>query len=336
MGQGVFRRRNNRRVSGGPESHRLKWWGVCFSGVLHLVLLGLLLWVPPSTARRAALPPVYTVDLVAPGPAPVAKAPPAAGVAAPEPPREDTPAPKVSAPAPPEKPRKKVVAPEKPAPTRKVAKPQEKPTPKPKPKVVKRKKPAPKKSVATKVTRKQVTTKRPAKKTPKVARKKTEAKSAALRDSRLSKRLRQRRIEEVVAERAERGRLQRAARREGGGAEAPRTEASGNGGVVRSVEFLAYRGQLFESIKERWTWIGKHGELEVTVRFGVSVEGEIFGLKLLKTSGDASFDESVVRAVRRVSLLPPPPDLVQKFRQVTITVRPDDLDGQGPVGLGPG
>ena len=308
-------------MSGDPGSHRLRWW-VCFSGVLHLVLLAMLLLVPSSTARRDAPPPVYTVDLVAPGPAPVVKASPVVAPAVPEPPKpvetppEVEPRPKeqvkaapepkeeeppaLTEPAPSKKPEKKVVEPAKPEPPKKVAKPKKKP--RPKPQVAKRTKPAPKKTAAKKVSKK-------------ASKKKV---------SKLVERLRKRRIDDAVAVARERARLRRAARREGGDGSA----ASGNGGVVRGVEFLAYRHQMLNRIKDRWTWIGKRGDLEVTVGFGVRVDGEIFGLKLLKLSGDASFDDSVVRAVRRSSPLPPPPaGYVRDFAQVEITFRPTDLDG---------
>ncbi len=329
-------------MSDGSGSPRLKWW-VCFSGVLHLVLLAMLLLVPPSTARRDAPPQVYTVDLVAPGAAPVAKAPP---VAAPEPPKpvqappeaeapptetvkeapepEEEAPPALTEPAPPKQPEKKVVEPAKPPPE-KVAKPKKKPTPKPK--VVKRPKPAPGKTAAKKASRKKVSGKPPSKKTPKLAKKEPKRKSGAGPDSKLIERLRKRRIDDAVAVARERARLQRAARREGG-AVGVGAGSSGNGGVARGVEFLAYRHRMLNLIKDRWTWIGKRGDLEVTVGFGVGVGGEVFGLKLLKPSGDASFDESVVRAVRRSSpLAPPPAGHVRDFAQVEITFRPADLDG---------
>ena len=331
-------------MSGDPGSHRLRWW-VCFSAVLHLVLLAMLLLVPSSTARRDAPPRVYTVDLVAPGPPPMAKAAPVPAPAVPEPPKPVEAPPEVEAPSkeqvkappeakeeeppalvepvPPKKPQKKVVEPAKPAPPKKVAKPKKKP----RPKVVKREKPAPKKTAAKKASKKKVAKKRPSKKTPKVAKKKPKRKSAGS-DSKLVERLRKRRIDDAVAVARERARLRRAARREGGGVVGGGSGTSGNGGVVRGVEFLAYRHQMLDRIKDRWTWIGKRGDLEVTVGFGVGVDGGIFGLKLLKFSGDASFDESVVRAVRRSSPLPPPPaGYVRDFAQVEITFRPTDLDG---------
>ncbi len=336
MWEGVFRRRDGGRVSGGSDSGRLRWW-VCFSAVLHGVMVAMLLVVPPSTARRDAPARVYTVDLVAsPAPARVETPPPVVAPVAPAPPKPaetprevETPpkeqakeAPKpsdvppaVTRSAPPKKPKKKVVKPKRPEkPKKKVAKPKKKPEPK----VAKRKKTAPKKAVAKKP---------PAKKPPKLAKKQPRGKRTSA-DSRLLERLKERRIDDAVAVARERARLRRAARREGGGAGEAGTGTARNGGVVRGMEFLAYRGRMLDRIKDRWTWIGKRGDLEVTVGFGVGADGEIFGLKLLKLSGDASFDESVVRAVHRSSPLPPPPaGYVRDFAQVEVTFRPSDLDG---------
>ena len=310
-----------------------------------------LLLVPASTARRELPIPVYTVDLVAGGgpapkpeprkPAPqetkpaqvelpppleeegldaaflepvVSKPPEAPEKLAPPPKEKEQakkpPQPKVKK-APPEKPKKRVVKPKKPA--------------KPK-KVVKRKRP-----VAPKVAaKKQVTKKRSPKRPAKLVKKQPESpkpKRSAGQD--LVKRLKQRRIDDAVATARERARLRREARvgQEGGAGTVGGGKGSG-GSVVKGVEFLAYRNQLLRRIKVGWAWFGKRMDLEVTVGFGVGADGEIFGLKLLKASGDASYDESVVRAVLRASPLPPPPpSYVRDFAEVEATFRPQDLDG---------
>ncbi len=337
--------------SGSP---RLKWW-ICFSGVLHLALILTMLVVPTSTARRDSPVPVYTVDLVAgvrPAPAPdprparkeakparvdlpplleedpldeaflepVAPKAPKAPEKAPPPPKEKKqvkkpPEPKAKkAPpvksvkkAPPEKPRKKVTKPKK--------------TVKPK-KVVKRKKPVKrKKSVAPKVAAKKTASRK------KLARKEPKApKRSAGQDSQLVKRLKRRRIDDAVATARERARLRREARiRQQGSAGAGAGRGSG-GGVLRGVEFLAYRNQMLNRIKEHWTWIRKPKDLEVTVGFGIGSDGEIFGLKLLKASGDASYDDSVVRAVRGASPLPPPPaNHARDFAEVEVIFNSHDL-----------
>ncbi|TAJ91193.1 TonB C-terminal domain-containing protein, partial [bacterium] len=80
--------------------------------------------------------------------------------------------------------------------------------------------------------------------------------------------------------------------------------------------------------RERWTWVGKRSDLEVTVRFGIQESGEVVGLKIVQSSGDPSYDDSVFRAIRRASPLPPPPESYRKdFMDVELTFRPKDLGG---------
>lgn len=354
---------DRRPGAGGSRANRLRWW-ICFSGALHLALIVTLLVAPTSTARRDLPVPVYTVDLVAgsmpaPPPAPRRPEPPKA-----EPPRVETPAlvedagleealletvvpepPKAAkasekqAPPPEKKQAKKppkpkvkeappvkkaVKAPEKPK--KKVVKPKK--TAKPKKKTVKAKKTV-KRKKATKPKKAVKRTKRAPKGPAKLAGKASKApkpKRKAGKERQLVERLRQRRIDDAVATARERARLRREARvGQGTGADG---KGSG-GGVVRGMEFVAYRNEMLNLIKDRWTWIGRRRDLEVTVGFGVGADGGVFGLKLLKPSGDASYDESVVRAVRRASasLRPPPPRYARDFAEVEVTFRPGDLDG---------
>jgi len=112
---------------------------------------------------------------------------------------------------------------------------------------------------------------------------------------------------------------------EGKGAAAPGAGGRG-GGVVRGVEFLIYRNRMLSLIRERWTWVGKRSNLEVTVRFGIRENGEIIGLRVVRNSEDPAYDDSVIRAVRKTSPLPPPPENYRKdFLDVELTFRPKDL-----------
>lgn len=102
------------------------------------------------------------------------------------------------------------------------------------------------------------------------------------------------------------------------------------GGVLKGLEFLVYRNRMLNLIKERWAWprVGKNLELEVTVRFGVLENGDIVGLKIKEKSGDPSYDDSVLRAMRKAVPLPPPPvDYRSDFLNVELTFRPKDLRG---------
>lgn len=97
------------------------------------------------------------------------------------------------------------------------------------------------------------------------------------------------------------------------------------GGTVRGMEYLIYQNRMFETIKGNWAWAGR-GNLKVEVHFSVKESGEITGLRVVQSSGDASYDESVLRALKKSSPLPPPPENHRRdFAHVELTFRPQDL-----------
>ena len=98
------------------------------------------------------------------------------------------------------------------------------------------------------------------------------------------------------------------------------------GGVVKGMDFIIYQNRMFDTIKQNWAWIGQRSDVKVIVRFGIKENGEIVGLKVVQPSGDWSYDESVLRAVKKSSPLPPPPESYRKdFADVQVTFRPKDL-----------
>jgi len=98
------------------------------------------------------------------------------------------------------------------------------------------------------------------------------------------------------------------------------------GGTVKGMEFIIYQNRMFLSIKENWAWVGQKSNLRVVVHFSIKENGEITGLKIVQPSGDPSYDESVLRAVKKSSPLPPPPESYRKeFADVEVTFRPKDL-----------
>ncbi len=100
------------------------------------------------------------------------------------------------------------------------------------------------------------------------------------------------------------------------------------GGIVKGIEFLIYRNRMLHLIREHWAWVGRRSDLEVTVHFGVRESGEIVALRIVQASGDITFDDSVIRAVRKTSPLPPPPENYRRdFMDVELTFRPKDLGG---------
>jgi len=119
---------------------------------------------------------------------------------------------------------------------------------------------------------------------------------------------------------------------EGGGQVATAGEGSGVGGGDRVVgtEFLIYYNIMLSHIKQAWVWVGHDQRLSVTVRFAIEPDGEIRNVKLNRSSGDTSYDDSVIQAVQKVNPLPPPPATYRRdFSQVELTFRPGDLRQPG-------
>jgi colicin import membrane protein len=110
---------------------------------------------------------------------------------------------------------------------------------------------------------------------------------------------------------------------EGDGAAAFGQGGRGGGSAVRGAEFFMYQAKIVNTIKENWAWPGQKGSLKALVRFSIKDSGEITGLKIAEPSGDAAFDESILRALRKSSPLPPPPETYRKdFAQVEMNFQP--------------
>lgn len=80
------------------------------------------------------------------------------------------------------------------------------------------------------------------------------------------------------------------------------------------------------TLKGNWAWAGPKHNLKALVRFGVKENGEIVGAKIVESSGDPLYDESVIRAVRKSSPLPAPPENHRKdFADVEFSFQPDQV-----------
>lgn len=114
---------------------------------------------------------------------------------------------------------------------------------------------------------------------------------------------------------------------EGDGAAALGAGGRGGLGIVKGIDFVIYQNRMLATIKENWAWVGQQrSNLRVVVQFGIKENGDIVGLKISQPSGDPSYDESVVRAVKKSSPLPAPPESYRKdFAEVELTFRPRDL-----------
>jgi colicin import membrane protein len=113
---------------------------------------------------------------------------------------------------------------------------------------------------------------------------------------------------------------------EGDGAAALGVGGRGGPGVLKGMDFVIYQNRMLSTIKENWAWVGQRTNLKVVVQFGIKDNGEITGLKIVQPSGDATYDESVLRAVKKSSPLPAPPNAYRKdFADVELTFRPRDF-----------
>ncbi|HSY77986.1 MAG TPA: energy transducer TonB, partial [Verrucomicrobiae bacterium] len=88
---------------------------------------------------------------------------------------------------------------------------------------------------------------------------------------------------------------------------------SGKGslGILQDPEFLLYYKTVQDQIKKAWTFTGGSNDLTATVNFAIGPDGTLTALKIGTSSNDATFDDSVMRAIRRAAPFPAPPE---KFR----------------------
>jgi colicin import membrane protein len=113
---------------------------------------------------------------------------------------------------------------------------------------------------------------------------------------------------------------------EGLGAQSLGKGGVGGEGVLKSIEYIRYFNNMQATLKSNWAWAGPKRNLKALVRFGVKQNGEIVGVKIAQTSGDALYDESVIRAVKKSSPLPAPPENYRKeFSDVEFSFEPDQV-----------
>lgn len=86
---------------------------------------------------------------------------------------------------------------------------------------------------------------------------------------------------------------------------------TGSAGIQQDAEFLLYYHDVQKKIKEAWSFAGTNPNLTATVTFGVNPDGSLNSVRVVTSSRDPAFDDSVVRAIRRAAPFAPPP---VKFR----------------------
>jgi colicin import membrane protein len=310
---------------------RLARW-LLFSFILHIAFLLALTLSPyfPSATRPA--PPIYTVDLI--GGEKIGGTRPGTELYPPPGPKDspkkvaDLPSPvpevKQAAPKPKEKSEKtlntekssKPEKSEKPERAEKIVKPSEKAVP-----------------IEERLTVKSPIKKEEAKNEP---AKESKSKSTSASEENSLEKVRERLIQSAVdrvksraestqetAVASKSGNLLSVGPGEGDGAAALGQGGRGGGNAVRGAEFLIYQTKIVSTIKENWAWPGQKGSLKALVRFSIKENGEITGMKIAEPSGDPAFDESILRALRKSSPLPSPPESYRKdFAQVEMNFQP--------------
>jgi TolA protein len=107
-------------------------------------------------------------------------------------------------------------------------------------------------------------------------------------------------------------------------------DGKGGGGQLVGIEFLSYRQRVIDTIKSRWTNVVLRPGLVASVRFAIAPDGEVSDIRLAQSSNDAAYDASVMRAVRQVEQLPPPPSrYADEFREFQIDFHSEETGGRG-------
>ena len=303
-----LRERSFRVVGSGD---RLSKWFV-FSLLLHLALIAAI-FLSPMLPSHVPPAPVYTVDLV--GGEKIGGA--NLGTQLTPPPKQPA---KNREDLPPPEPKKEVKKEEPPKEEKIKAKPVEKkPPPEEKTVLREKSKSEPMQRESAKDTKKET------KETKEDS--KTETASAdSVRERLLQSAVDRAKTRTEAAQKSPKGEALSAGAGEGEGAAAIGAGGRGGPGIVRGMDFIIYQNRLLATIKENWAWVGQRSNLRVVVHFGVRETGEIVGLKIVQPSGDPSYDESVLRAVKKSSPLPAPPENYRKdFADVELTFRPRDL-----------
>lgn len=81
----------------------------------------------------------------------------------------------------------------------------------------------------------------------------------------------------------------------------------GSAGIQQDPDFLLYYHDVQKKIKDAWSFAGSNPNLTATVTFGINPDGSLNSVRVVTSSRDLAFDDSVVRAIRRAAPFAPPP-----------------------------
>ena len=116
-----------------------------------------------------------------------------------------------------------------------------------------------------------------------------------------------------------------------GGVEGGTTDKAGAGGKVLSRAEQEAMGTYFEALKQKFKAAhekekpsGVSDQLSARVSFFVASNGAIGQVKIVKSSGNAEFDESVIRAIRSVTSIGKRPDNRSDTSEATFNMKDTD------------
>lgn len=285
----------------GADERLPKW--VTFSLIAHCSLLLLFVVAPFSSSPRLSSNPVYTVDLV--GGERIGRT--SFGTDLGSPAKKNLKADEAPTPV---NPPKKEVRPEKSE----------------KPKLAEKKPVEDEKVALREKVKKEPSKKEPTKESKEEAR--TETASADSVRERLIKAAAERASAGTgSSQKSSKGEAFSSGSGEGVGASALGAGGRGGPGIVKGMDYVIYQNRMLSTIKNNWVWVGPRSNIKVVVHFNIKDNGEIVGLKIVQSSGNSSYDDSVLRAVRKSSPLPALTDNIRNgFSEVELAFRPEDLE----------
>lgn len=90
-------------------------------------------------------------------------------------------------------------------------------------------------------------------------------------------------------------------------------------------EFFQYQRLVRSSFKKVWNWYDPSPPLTAAFSFSIEPNGKIRDVQLVESSGNKAFDDSVVRAAKKASPLPPPPESVYRlFKNVKVWLNSEE------------
>ncbi|HEX3409090.1 MAG TPA: TonB family protein [Candidatus Binataceae bacterium] len=83
---------------------------------------------------------------------------------------------------------------------------------------------------------------------------------------------------------------------------------NGSAGMLQDPGFVIYYQDVQDRIRKAWNFAGGSADQSATVRFGINPDGSLNSLKVVQSSRDPAFDDSVARAIRAAAPFGAPPE----------------------------